>query len=178
MKYVAFLRAVNVGKRQIKMVDLKEMFEAVGFQNVQTFIASGNVTFESEERNKKVLIEKIENEIEKKFDFHSEVMLRTINELQQIIAESPFKDIPLDKNTILYVGFLYNELDASSIKKLAELNNEVDTLKVKGYELYALRYRDKGESILNTNFLSKYIQTPMTMRNWNTIVKINLLLST
>ena len=136
MKYIAFLRAVNVGKRQIRMVDLKNMFENLNFQNVKTFIASGNVIFESDKENKKELVKKIESEIEKRFGFRSEVMLRSVDELKEIIEISPFKHIVLDKNTILYVGFLYDLLNDAPIEKLKGLNNEVGTFKVIGHELY------------------------------------------
>jgi uncharacterized protein (DUF1697 family) len=175
IKYVAFLRAVNVGKRQIKMVELKELFESLGFENVKTFIASGNVIFESDEESKKLLVEKIEIEIKKRFGFHSEVVLRTSGELNEIINKNPFSTIPLDKNTILYVGFLYGQMDSTSIQTIEKLNNDVDTFKVLDHEIYALRRKDKGESILNTNVLNKYIKIPMTMRNWNTVLKITSL---
>src|SRR5687767_8997468 len=91
-KYVAFLRGINVGgKNKIKMESLREMFAALGFEHVKTYINSGNVIFEAAETNDKKLSDKIEKEIEKEFSLKIKVMVRTIDKIRDIIANNPFE---------------------------------------------------------------------------------------
>ena len=91
MKYVAFLRAINVGGHAIiKMADLKKMFEAARLENVQTYIQSGNVIFEAEEADGQSLAEQIERQLEKAAEYKIELFVRTMQEVQSIAAKCPF----------------------------------------------------------------------------------------
>jgi uncharacterized protein (DUF1697 family) len=88
--FVALLRGVNVGgKNKIKMTDLKSMFEGIGLSRVKTYIQSGNVLFESDEKEE-VLRQKLEQEIESTFGFAIKVVLRTSEELKKVAENCPF----------------------------------------------------------------------------------------
>src|SRR5688572_18925000 len=90
MKYAAFLRGVNVGGNNIiRMVELKAGFEKMGFLNVATLIASGNVVFESEEKDTDKLEDKIEVALSKAFKYKSKVLVRSYSQIKKVLVEVP-----------------------------------------------------------------------------------------
>ena len=99
MKYVAFLRAVNVGGRIVKMERLRKIFEELKFKNVKTFIQSGNVILETGEKNKDILMKKIEKKLKVSLGYEVLVMLRKNKELKNIVKNNPFKEEKFDENT-------------------------------------------------------------------------------
>ena len=105
--YIALLRGMNVGSRKkIEMPELIAAFESLGFEDVKTYIQSGNVVFDSTEKDKNELSSMIQEKIKWAFNYPVSVVLRTANELQGIIATNPFlKDSKIDTNK-LHVTFL------------------------------------------------------------------------
>jgi uncharacterized protein (DUF1697 family) len=168
MKYVAFLRAINVGGHAIiKMADLKKMFESTGLENVQTYIQSGNVIFESEE-DEDALVKQIERQLEKAAEYKIHVFVRTLREVQSIAEKSPFSP---KAEEMAYVTFLSKKPDKKSQEGLLSFKSEADDFAFKGRELYNLR-RDREKSIFSGNFVEKTLKMPSTTRNLNTISKI------
>ena len=169
MKYVAFLRAINVGGHAIiKMADLKKMFEAAGLENVQTYIQSGNVIFESEEAGGRSLAKQIERQLEKAAEYKIELFVRTMQEVQSIAEKCPFK---VRDGEIAYVTFLNTMPDQQIQQALLNLNSESDEFAFRGSEIHTLR-RDREKSIFSNNFLEKILKMPATSRNLTTIRKI------
>src|SRR5689334_3612583 len=125
VSYVAWLRAVNIGKRQVKMDALKQIFEGMKFKNVRTLIASGNVVFESDgklsEEKLRALIEKT---LEAKLGFDVTTMLRSVAELEALQKLDPFKGVTMDKETRIYVTFLADEPPAAAWKALEALGTK------------------------------------------------------
>ena len=168
MKYVAFLRAINVGGHAIiQMADLKKMFESAGLENVQTYIQSGNVIFESEE-DEDSLVKQLERQVEKVAEYKIHVFVRTMQNVQSIADKSPFT--PKD-GEMGYVTFLSKKPDKKSQQALLSFRSEADDFAFKGRELYSLR-RDREKSIFSGNIVEKTLKTPSTTRNLNTISKI------
>lgn len=168
MKYFAFLRAINVGGNAIiKMANLKTMFESAGLENVQTYIQSGNVIFESEE-GADSLTKQIERQLENAANYKIEVFVRTMREVQAIAKDSPFT--PKDGETA-YVTFLPQKPSAKSQQDLLAFRNEADDFVFKGRELYSLR-RDREKSIFTGNFVEKHLKMAATTRNITTMIKI------
>ena len=168
MKYVAFLRAINVGGHAIiKMADLKRMFESAGPENVQTFIQSGNVIFESE-ADSDVLVKQIGRQLEKAAEYKIHVFVRTMREVQTI-AEKP-RFTPKGDETV-FVSFLNKKPDKKSQQAVLAFRSEADDFAFKGRELYNLR-RDRENSIFSGNFVEKLLKMPATTRNLTTITKI------
>jgi uncharacterized protein (DUF1697 family) len=168
MKYVAFLRAINVGGHAIiKMTDLKKMFESAGLENVQTYIQSGNVIFESD-KDANSLTTQIERQLEKAAEYKVHVFVRTMREVQSIAEKSPFT--PKDGDTA-YVTFLGKRPDKKSQQALLAFRSAADDFAFKGRELYNLR-RDREKSIFSGSFVEKILKMPSTNRNLNTISKI------
>jgi len=169
MKYVAFLRAINVGGHAIiKMADLKKMFEAAGLENVQTYIQSGNVIFESEEADGQSLAKQIERQLEKAAEYKIELFVRTMQEVQSIAEKCPFN---ANDGEIAYVTFLNTKPDQQIQQALLILNSESDEFAFQGSEVHTLR-RDREKSVFSNNFLEKILKMPATSRNLTTIRKI------
>ena len=168
MKYVAFLRAINVGGNAIiKMTDLKRMFESAGLENVQTYIQSGNVIFESEE-NIDALEKRIESQLEGAAGYKIHFFVRTLRELQSIVSKSPFT---AKANEMAYVALLNQKPDRKSQQALLALKNEADNFVIKGREVYHLR-RDREKSVLAKTSIEKVLKLPATTRNISTLQKI------
>src|ERR1700691_374230 len=88
---ISLLRGVNVGgKRKIKMEALRALYESLGLRGAQTLLQSGNVVFRTDRKDLVSLTKQIEDAIERKFGFHSDVVLRTSTELRDVIAKNPF----------------------------------------------------------------------------------------
>jgi uncharacterized protein (DUF1697 family) len=169
MKYVAFLRAINVGGNAvIKMTDLKRMFESAGLENVQTYIQSGNVIFESEETDSQILEKRIESQLEGTAGYKIVCFVRTMQELQSIVDKSPFT---AQASETAYVAFLNQKPDRKSQQALLALKNEADDFAIQGCDVYHLR-RDREKSALAKTSIEKVLKLPGTTRNLTTLKKI------
>lgn len=168
-KYMAFLRAVNVGGTTIiKMTELKRMFESFGLTNVETYIQSGNVIFESEERRASILEEQIERQLEKAYGKRIQLFVRTTREVAAMVKDCPFD--PKDGLTV-YVAVLDRKPDPKSIEKLMSMGSEADDFAVIGREVFNLR-RDREKSIFSNNMVEKTLGIAGTTRNLTTIRKL------
>ena len=177
MKYVAFLRAVNVGGRIVKMERLRKIFEELKFKNVKTFIQSGNVIFETEEKNKDILIKKIEKKLKVSLGYEVLVMLRKDKELKNIVKNNPFKEEKLDENTRVYIAFLYNKPGKEVKSTIPSLNNKNGAFHLKGNEVYCkVRREEKKHSYFSILLLEKKLGIPLTTRNQTTVNKIQTML--
>jgi len=106
-KQVALLRGINVGgNKKVPMALLRQMLSEMGFESPKTLLNSGNVVFETNEKDETQLVEKLEKQIEKTFGFHVNVMVRTMEEIKNLLKLDPFKKIPIEKDIRLYVTFL------------------------------------------------------------------------
>jgi uncharacterized protein (DUF1697 family) len=167
-KYIAFLRAINVGGNAIiKMTDLKLMFESAGLENVQTYIQSGNVIFETEDDIDAVK-KRIERQLEGAAGYKIHFFVRTMRDLQSIVSKSPFT---AKANEMVYVAFLNQKPDPKSQQALLDLKNEADDFAVKGHEVYHLR-RDREKSALAKTSIEKILKSPATLRNMTTLTKM------
>jgi len=150
MKYVAFLRGVNVGgNTKVPMDDLKKAFSSLGFTDVATILNSGNVIFTSSESDVQTLSKTIEEALEKKFGFVPAVILRTENQIHDLIAKDPFKNVKITVQTRLYISFTDTQ-DVESVIEITTTKNTTDLMKD----------------------VEKKYGKRLTTRNWNTIVKI------
>lgn len=180
--YLALLRGINVGgKNVIKMKDLKQVLEAIGLCEVETYIQSGNVLFKSND-NRELLISKIEKEIESKFGFSVTIIIRTAEELEQIVLNLPFLEKEILEASLystsesLYVGLLSFSPLQEKVNQLDRYSDEKNKYIIIGKEIYLLFHDSIRDSKLANN-LSK-LDVPMTIRNWKTINKLNELIKT
>src|SRR5947209_14978939 len=111
-RYIAFLRAINVGGHNIvKMDSLRQLFESLGFSNVETFIASGNIVFETKRKNAHALEREIENGLRQSLGYEVATFIRTDAELAAIANYKPFSQSDLDGAAALNIAFLADGLD-------------------------------------------------------------------
>lgn len=174
MRYVGLLRAVNVGgKHKITMAQLRAALEAVGLEYVRTYIQSGNVVFESQEAAA-VLQAEIEGLIHHRFGFHTDVILRTITEFDDLIDHCPFLN-PSHASTArggLAGAFFAKPPSPEMMAALGDYAVDGEQYQVRGRDLYLLLPRGTARSKLVAR-LQKL--GPATVRNWNTIHKLHAL---
>lgn len=169
-QYVAFLRAVNVGGRIIKMSELKTIFERLGLTDVTTFIASGNVIFTASGT-----IAALEAQIERGLDaslaYAVPTMLRTTAEVARAAG---FEAYPATARAgaSLYVGFMKREASAPAVKAARALQTDIDEVRVHGREVYWLARKKIAESTITGAALEKALQVPVTFRNINTVQRL------
>ena len=168
-RYVAFLRAINVGGHTVRMEHLRKLFEELGLSNVETFIASGNVIFEAAAKNASSLEKKIAEHLERSLGFAVDTFLRTLPEVAEIESRSPFQAD--GRNRDVYVAFLHETPHAAAIAALMALKNKFNDFAVPGREVYWLRL-NKDASIFLKNSLEKILKTSSTTRNITTVKKI------
>lgn len=172
-KHIAFLRAINVGGHSVKMDILKQLFEAMGFKKVETFIASGNVVFESKSKNIDLIKQKIERHLEKSLDYKVVAFLRTADELKEISEFVPFKRSDLRNSKYsLYIGFLDSEPRRECKKKTIELSDKANEFIFSKKELYWLCRKNFSDSGISGKTLEKALGMEMTIRNSTTIKKM------
>lgn len=165
--FIALLRGINIGgHKRIKMSDLKRMLENMGLANVQTYIQSGNVIFQAA-GDAEVLRQRIEQEIELAFGFTVPVILRTAAELNRLIENCPYPEMPG-----LNVAFLSGQPSPEAVQELLSCNSGNDDFHIVDKDIYVLYKEDMRKTLLTTNFFEKKLKVYMTMRNWNTVSKL------
>ena len=169
---IAFLRAVNVGGRIVKMDALKAQFEALGLAQVSTFIASGNVIFESKARDLGALERKIEARLNSAFGFEIHSFVRTAAEVAAIAAHSAFDAADVAAANTCVVGFLASAPDAAALKTIAAFNTDVDHFHVHGRELYWLSRQKQSESTFSNAKFEKALRMRSTFRGIGTLHKL------
>ncbi len=173
MKYVAFLRAINVGGHTVKMDHLRSLFQSMHFANVETFIASGNVIFESKSKSTAALEKKIEKTLHEGLGYEVKTFIRTLDEVAEVNRYKSFPTAELEQpGNILYIGFMSASPDPHAIKKLKELRDDVNDFQVGNREVYWLRRTGVGQSEYSGGIIEKALRTPVTFRNSTTVKKI------
>ncbi len=172
MKYVAFLRGINVGgKNKIKMETLRETFAALGFENVKTYINSGNVVFETVETGDKIISDKIEAAIQSNFSLNIKVITRTIAEIETMIADNPFAG-QFENDKDLHVFFLGEQLPEEKREMLLSNNRENEQFAVQNREIFCLLRVGVLDSLIGKDYIGKKLKISATARNWRTVNKI------
>lgn len=171
-RYVAFLRAINVGGHTVKMAELRQHFVALGFKNVETFIASGNVLFDSPADQNNELERMIEGHLRQALGYAVATFLRTSRDMADVVAYEPFPGRASQPESGLYIGFLHDEPGAESIHKLMDLQTETDAFHVHQRELYWLCRTRQSDSTFSGAVLEKTLGIPATLRNVTTVRKI------
>jgi uncharacterized protein (DUF1697 family) len=172
-KYVAFLRAINVGgKNLIKMDELKKIFKSIGSDDIRTYIQSGNVIFNSKISDENSIIKKIESELHKNLSNDVLVFLRTSEDLKSIIETNPFLKMILNNPIKLYITFLKDELKQKLKLPFLSPKKDVEVVKIKDREIYCIPHEIKGQYGFPNLFIEKEFGVKATTRNWNTIIKV------
>ena len=170
-RYVAFLRAINVGGHVITMDRLRALFESAKLGNVETMIASGNVLFDAPaSQPADALEQRIEQHLKKALGYDVDTFLRTPDEIAAIVAHEPF--VPDPSAHAVYVAFLKGLPTNDARQKLLGFSNPVDELSVNGREVYWKARKNVSESTFSGAQLEKTLGMPATMRNITTVRKL------
>jgi uncharacterized protein (DUF1697 family) len=172
MRYTALLRAVNVGGRTVKMDRLCALFEEMKLRNVESFIASGNVIFEST-NTAPSLESKIEKHLEKSLGWAVPTMVRSCGDIAAIAEYTPFPKLkPPAGKSGLYVGFLKGTPNAAGLARLTDLGGKSNDFHIHGRELYWYA-RDRMSVLkLPITAFEKALGVPATFRNVNTVRRL------
>lgn len=177
MRYVALLRAVNVGGRKVTMKELREMSAELGYENVRTLIASGNLVFDAKKTTDAKLEVALVAAIEKTFALFSEVIVRNPEEWAAIIKANPFTKKAKEDPAHLVCLICKDKPDTKVIdvwlKTFREKYDRGEQLKVVGREIYI----DYGPSIGQSKLLLPKKLCIGTARNWNTVLKLDAMLN-
>ena len=177
MRYVALLRGINVGgKTLIKMADLRATMEELGFDDVSTFIASGNVLFASGERDAAKLERKIERAIERRFRLPVKVVLLDRTAYARIVNAIPKSWIG-DANVRANVAFVRGGTDAKQVVRELQPDPEVEEVKaIDGAILWATKRDALNRSVMR-KLIGSATYKELTVRNLNTTLKLQELLA-
>lgn len=169
-RFIAFLRAINVGGRVVAMAALRKHFQAMGLEEVETFIASGNVLFTSAKKEP-ALRTLIERSLAKELGFEVATLLRTTDEVQSLAASKILAKARTSVPTTV-VGFLHGPLSAAAAARLKAIETTVDRFTVEGRHIYWLCSVKQSESKLTLAKLEKAIGAPATFRGVNTVERL------
>jgi uncharacterized protein (DUF1697 family) len=174
-RHIAFLRAINVGGHTIKMSHLRALFEALGFRQVETFIASGNVLFDTAARDTAALESRIERHLKDALGYAVATFLRSPAEVAAIAAYRPFRAAdPVPAGEPLMVGFLKAPPSAEVGRRVVALRTDTDDFHVHGRELYWWARVGVGKSSVGGALLEKTLGAPATFRNVTTVRRLAL----
>lgn len=172
-QYLALLRGINVGgKNIIKMADLKTCFEGMGLTAVITYIQSGNVLFQSSEKNRAALTRRIEAGLSERFRYESRLVVVARQQLKQVVDEAP-RGFGSQPEKFRYdVIFLKAPLTPAEAMKSVSAKEGVDNAHTGREVLYFSRLISRASQSRLTRIISLPIYQSMTIRNWNTTTKL------
>ncbi|WP_426485170.1 DUF1697 domain-containing protein [Flavobacterium sp. 2] len=170
--HLALLRGINVsGHNMMKMEALKTMLENIGFQNIRTYLQSGNVFVDSEEEASKIGF-MIKQEIFKVFGHEVSVIVITKEDLELCFKNSPYlKEKDLDTKK-LYVAFVSTVLKSENINDLKISQFKPDEASIDGNRIFIKYAVGAGKTRLEGKYIEKKLNVIVTIRNWNTVTNL------
>ncbi|PHK27636.1 hypothetical protein VF13_41370 [Nostoc linckia z16] len=173
--YVALLRGINVsGQKIIKMENLRNAMESRGFQDVKTYIQSGNIVFKSD-KPKNTLQFEIADLIVKEYGFEVSVFVLDREEMYFAVENNPFSQAAEPEPAgvkKLYITFLEGTPEPANFEKLINGPIGEDKVDLKGNVLYFLLKNSAADSKLSNNYIESKLKLKATTRNWNTTLKL------
>jgi uncharacterized protein (DUF1697 family) len=171
-KYISILRGINLGSHnKVLMTDLKALYESLGFQQVITYIQSGNVVFDAE-GDAADLAQKLEQAIAQKYAVAVPVILRTVEEWAKVVANNPFmnqESIDLEKLHVTFLGKVPTDI---LLNKIKTFDFSPDKFTIIGKEVHLHCPIDYGHTKLSNRFFEGQLKVQATTRNWNTVNKL------
>ena len=171
-RYIAFLRAINVGGHVVRMERLREIFESLSLKSVETFIASGNVIFQSPAKEAGKLEKKIGQALQKELGFAVRTFIRSDSEVAAIAEYQPFSGAEELPQATLFVGFMSELPPEETAARLIGASTEIDQFHLIGRELYWRCRGKSNESPFSGPKLEKMLGAATTLRNMNTVRRL------
>jgi uncharacterized protein (DUF1697 family) len=172
MRYIAVLRGINVGgNNMIKMETLRASFGALGFENVKSYVNSGNIAFDYKKTDDGKLAKKIHDAIQADFGFDISVMVRTRAEIEEIVRWNPFAG-QFESHKDVHIFFLNDELTDEQKALLLDQSNENEIFAISGRHVACLLKIHITDSAVGKGFIDKKLKVAATARNWRTVTMI------
>ena len=171
-RHVAFLRAINVGGRNVKMQALVALFEGLGFTQVSTFIASGNVIFSSTSSSVKKLTQQIEAELLRELGYEVATFLRTPEQVAAAARATPFPQPAMAQAQAFNIGFLAQALSATQAARLQTLRSPVDEFVSVGSEVFWLCRVRQSDSKFSNAVMERALGLSASFRSINTVQRL------
>jgi uncharacterized protein (DUF1697 family) len=178
VRCIALLRGINVsGKRNLKMADVREIFESLSFKHVQTYAQSGNVIFDCESTDSAKFAECIEEKLSEVLGVPLKVIIRTRPELEAIVENNPLVRRASAVPDKLYITFLSDTPDETVVSKIDVTPGQAEMFEIDGQEVYLYCPNGYAHTKLSNAMFEAKLKTVATTRNWRTVKKL-LALST
>lgn len=172
--YIALLRGINVGGHKIiKMDQLRKAFEELGFASVATYVQSGNVVFQPPTEAALNLSEKIEKMVLQRFAMSVRVIVRTSEEIDDVVKNNPFLKQKGVDPARLHVTFLSGTPQNAAVKGLDAIAAGADKFRCRGAEIYLYCPNGLGRTKLSIQAFEKVLSVGATTRNWNTVNQLH-----
>lgn len=165
--YIALLRGINVGGKMLKMADLKEAVAALGFEDVRTYLQSGNMVFKAAKASNADLADRIASAIQSHKAMDVKIMVRNIHEWDRVIADNPYAQAE-EKPKTVHAFILDDQPGKDRIAILRAKEAGSEEWMIAGDALYLHTPDGFGKSVLG-NLVERVLKVPMTARNWNTV---------
>jgi len=173
IKYVAFLRGINVGgHHKVPMAELKNEMAKMGFKNVETLLNSGNVLFDANEDDLASLENKISERLEKTFGFPVPVLIRNANMVFDLLNAAPFRGISVTKDIRLYVSFLRTDSDGHLKLPWSSEDGSYKIIYKQDRTLLSVLDLSISGTPEAMGALERLFGKDITTRNWNTVLRI------
>ena len=172
--FISLLRGINVGgHRKIRMVDLRAMFESLGYTQVTTYLQSGNVVFHSSRRSAGRIATLLETAIKASFGHDVTVLMRTPAQLRQIVNDNPYAAIAKSNPTLVSVTFLSGRPAASGVRQLKLVDPGPDEFTIGREEIFLHCPNGCSRSRLTPTMLERQLNLQTTTRNWRTVMALH-----
>ncbi|NJN84167.1 MAG: DUF1697 domain-containing protein [Caldilineaceae bacterium] len=172
--YVSLLRGINIsGQKSMRMAELRELYKSLGFANIQSYLQSGNVLFQSDQEDGAELGRDIEAAIAERFGFEVSVLIRTPAEFEQVVENNPFLTTRNEDPTRLYVTFLAETPTESALAQANLPDHKPDEFVVAGQEIYIFCPNGYGRTKLSNTFFERKLKIRATTRNWKTVTALH-----
>lgn len=169
--YVALLRGINLGGRQLPMKDLVAMFERAGCVEVRSYIQSGNVVFKASEKTAKGIAAVVEKAIRARYEYDAPVVVRSASELALVAKKNPFLKPGVDTKR-LHVAFLASEPAPADAAAIDAKRSPPDELALRGRDIYLHFPNGVAKSKFTNAYFDSKLKTTSTIRNWTTVLKL------
>jgi len=167
--YISILRGINVsGYKTIRMDALKKMYESLDFKAVQTYIQSGNVIFQYKATEIEKLEKRIAKKISEQFSFEVPLIVKSFEELNEIIMKNPFAGDPSKDEAYLHVTFLSALPEKKHVEKILDVKYNRDEFAIFDKAIYLYCPDGYGNSKFTNTFLEGKLKVVATTRNWKT----------
>ncbi len=171
--YIILLRGINVsGQKKIKMADLRTLLEKLGFQNVATYIQSGNIVLRAKDQSIKNLEDMIGDGIRDHFGFDVPILVKPKNDFEKIVTENPFKDAITLEGNRLYFVLLKNVPEQMFVGALEQETYENQEFSITDSCVYLWCKNGYGKAKLDNNLLERKLKVQATTRNYRTMLKL------